>query len=166
MKKQNDTWLGFFKKTLKVSGIIVLLFIVSIIVTIYISYRNNSYTYLSCIEKGDDKINYFAFNNSRLLQNWDSIEGEFKQNLKIIEFSKRKIKAVFYFAKNYQGGPITIEETKPYGAVDILEGYISFNRETGEYSLSFEDRGMVGNKEDCTKINKKDLPIKKINQKF
>ena len=41
-------------------------------VTIYISYRNNSYTYLSCIEK-DDKINYFAFNNVNL-QNWDSIE--------------------------------------------------------------------------------------------
>ena len=166
MKKQTDTWLGFFKKTLKVSGLIVFGFIVLIIVAIYISLKHDSYTYLSCIEKGEDKKAYFAFNNYRLLQHWDTVEGEFTQNLKIIEFSKKKIKAVFYFTKNYQGGPITIEETKPYAAVEVLEGYISFDRETGEFSLSFEDRGMVGNKEDCTKINKKDLPIKKINQKF
>ena len=169
MKNKNDTWLGFFKKTLKVSGLFLLGIIVLIGIGLYFSFKHESYTYLSCTESEEDKKQYIAFSNSRLLNNWDPVEEEFKQNLKLIEFNKKEIKAVFYFVqKDTDNKSISILEREPFGLApeQVLEGYISLNRETGEYQLSFENRGMIGNKENCTKIKKSDLPVTKVNQKF
>jgi hypothetical protein len=169
MKNKNDTWLGFFKKTLKVSGLVLLGIIVLIGIGLYFSFKNDSYTYLSCTETDEDQKQYIAFNDSRLLTIWDPLEEEFKQNLKLIEFNKKTIKAVFYFVqKDTDNKSISILEREPFGLApeQVLEGYINLNRETGEYQLSFEDRGMVGNKEACTKIKKSDLPVTKVNQKF
>jgi hypothetical protein len=169
MKNKNDTWLGFFKKTLKVSGLVLLGIIVLIGIGLYFSFKHESYTYLSCTETDEDQKQYIAFNDSRLLTIWDPLEEEFKQNLKLIEFNKKTIKAVFYFVqKDTDNKSISILEREPFGLApeQVLEGYINLNRETGEYQLSFEDRGMVGNKEACTKIKKSDLPVTKVNQKF
>ena len=169
MKNKNDTWLGFFKKTLKVSGLVLLGIIVLIGIGLYFSFKHESYTYLSCTETNEDQKQYIAFNDSRLLTIWDPLEEEFKQNLKLIEFNKKTIKAVFYFVqKDTDNKSISILEREPFGLApeQVLEGYINLNRETGEYQLSFEDRGMVGNKEACTKIKKSDLPVTKVNQKF
>ncbi len=148
MKNKNDTWLGFFKKTLKVSGLVLLGFIVLIGIGLYFSFKHESYTYLSCTESEEDKKQYIAFNDSRLLNMWDSLKEEFKQNLKLIEFNKKEIKAVFYFVqKDTDNKSISILEREPFGLgpQQVLEGYISLNRETGEYQLSFENRGMIGN---------------------
>ena len=171
MKNKNDTWLGFFKKTLKVSGLFLLGIIVLIGIGLYFSFKHESYTYLSCTESlvEEDEKQYIAFNDSRLLTIWDPLEEEFEQNLKLIKFNKKEIKAVFYFVqKDLDNKSISILEREPFGLApeQVLEGYISLNRETGEYQLSFENRGMVGNKEACTKIKKSDLPVTKVNQKF
>ena len=169
MKNKNNTWLGFFKKTLKVSGLVLLGIIVLIGIGLYFSFKHESYTYLSCTENEEDRKQYIAFNDSRLLAMWDPLEEEFKQNLRLIEFNKKTIKAVFYFVqKDTDNKSISILEREPIGLApeQVLEGYISLNRETGEYQLSFENRGMIGNKENCIKIKKSDLPITKVNQKF
>ena len=55
MKNKNDTWLGFFKKTLKVSGLFLLGIIVLIGIGLYFSFKHESYTYLSCTESEEDK---------------------------------------------------------------------------------------------------------------
>ena len=144
-------------------GIIVLIGI-----GLYFSFKHESYTYLSCTETEKDP-QYIAFNDSRLLTILDPLEEEFKQNLKLIKFNKKEIKAVFYFVqKDTDNKSISILEREPIGLApeQVLEGYISLNRETGEYQLSFENRGMIGNKENCIKIKKSDLPITKVNQKF
>ena len=49
MKKKNDTWLGFFKKTLKISGVILLILIILIGYLIYRGATHDSKTYLSCV---------------------------------------------------------------------------------------------------------------------
>ena len=169
MKNKNDTWLGFFKKTLKVSGLVLLGIIVLIGIGLYFSFKHESYTYLSCTETDEDQKQYIAFNDSRLLTFWDPLEEEFGQNLKLIKFNKKEIKAVFYFVqKDMDNKNISILEREPIGLApkQVLEGYINLNRETGEYQLEFENRGMVGNKEKCIKIKKSDLPVTKVNQKF
>ena len=144
-------------------GIIVLIGI-----GLYFSFKHESYTYLSCTETEKDP-QYIAFNDSRLLTIWDQLEEEFKQNLKLIKFNKKEIKAVFYFVqKDMDNKSISILEREPFGLApeQVLEGYINLNRETGEYQLEFENRGMVGNKEQCIKIKKSVLPVTKVNQKF
>ena len=100
------------------------------------------------------------------MSGWDSLNEKFENNYKIIEFNKEIIKAVFYFAQTTNNTELKVYDKKPSNVISILEGYMSFNRETGKYNLSFEDRGMVGNEEDCIKINKSDLPVKELNQKF
>lgn len=144
-------------------GIIVLIGI-----GLYFSFKHESYTYLSCTETEKDP-QYIAFNDSRLLTILDPLEEEFKQNLKLIKFNKKEIKAVFYFVqKDMDNKSISILEREPFGLApeQVLEGYINLNRETGEYQLEFENRGMVGNKEQCIKIKKSVLPVTKVNQKF
>ena len=86
MKNKNDTWLGFFKKTLKVSGLFLLGIIVLIGIGLYFSFKHESYTYLSCTESlvEEDEKQYIAFNDSRLLTIWDPLEEEFEQNLKLM----------------------------------------------------------------------------------
>jgi len=163
--KKNDTWLGFFKKTLKVSGVVLVILLIVLGVFIYKAATHDSYTYLSCKDDIDDEPAYFAFNQYNLKNDWDPLTEEFKRNYKIIEFNKEFIKAVFYFGKKSET-EISVYENKSNSLEVVLEGYMTFNRETGKYNLSFEDRGMIGNEEDCIKIKKKDLPIKKINQKF
>ena len=165
-KDNNNTWLGFFKKTLKISGFILVISIIGIGIFIYKGATYDSNTYISCKEDGNDKPAYYAFNEYRLLSGWDSLNEKFENNYKIIEFNKEIIKAVFYFAQTTNNTELKVYDKKPSNVISILEGYMSFNRETGKYNLSFEDRGMVGNEEDCIKINKSDLPVKELNQKF
>ena len=46
---------------------------------LYFSFKHESYTYLSCTENEEDRKQYIAFNDSRLLAMWDPLEEEFKQ---------------------------------------------------------------------------------------
>jgi len=46
MKNKNDTWLGFFKKTLKISGFILIIIILALIFLFYKMVNHDDKTYL------------------------------------------------------------------------------------------------------------------------
>lgn len=166
MKKKNDTWLGFFKKTLKVSGVILLILIILIGYLIYRGATHDSKTYLSCVNDETKNIYNIAFNDYRLFRDWDSLDEKFKQSFDIIEMNKKIIKARSYAEPSDDKTGMSLSNTKNTATL-VYEIIWELDRETGRIQAYFSDYGSEINANGlCTKISKKDLPITKVEQKF
>lgn len=165
LKSKNDTWLGFFKKTLKVSGIIILGLIIAIVIFIYIAATHDSKTYLECTRSDDNKISYLAFNDYKLFMNWDELNEKFKYSYKIEEINKKFIKAYAYANINDDD---TLTLSKNNVAKVVKKMIWEIDRETGFVKAYFENDTETKVRDDriCKKISKRNLPKKKVQQKF
>ena len=161
MKKQNnDTWLGFFKKTLKVTGIAILTLIIVIGISIfYLLKKEIKYvdpkTYLKCEKQG-----YYAFtiqNNSSskgtIYHIWDDVELKFLDELDIVKVNKSIIKSSKINVVDNEGGP-------------DIDSHFIFDRIGGTLALVSVDETKTFFEYKCQKITIKDLPKKNIKQKF
>ncbi len=169
MKKQNnDTWLGFFKKTLKISTYLLLGFISIIFVVIYFTeFKPDQVTYLSCKDMDTNETNYRAFNQKKLYQDWDSLNQKFERSYPIIKINKKIIKARGYAYSFSDGGSLKVSSLKMPEAKYVFEIIWELDRETGLTKTYFTNKkGKILDNMECQKIKKKNLPIKKIDQKF
>ncbi len=146
-KNNNDTWLAFFKRTLKISGIILICIIVIIGLLIgWFLFKekdildNKDTTYLNCEKK------LLAFTKYSMRSQWDALEEEWELSLDVSKINKSVVEAEFD-AKN--GKFIYI--------IDRINATIELKNITTKDSLA--NRHSV-------KINKKDLPKSKVTPKF
>ncbi len=146
-KNNNDTWLAFFKRTLKISGIILIciIVIIGLLIGWFLfkekdSLVNKGTTYLNCEKK------LVAFTNYSMLSQWDALEEEWELSLDVSKINKSVVEAEFD-AKN--GKFIYI--------IDRINATIELKNLTTKESLA---------KRKCVKINKKDLPKSKVTPKF
>ncbi len=146
-KNNNDTWLAFFKRTLKISGIILICIIVIIGLLIgWFLFKekdildNKDTTYLNCEKK------LLAFTKYSMRSQWDALEEEWELSLDVSKINKSVVEAEFD-AKN--GKFIYI--------IDRINATIELKNLTTKESLA---------KRKCVKINKKDLPKSKVTPKF
>ncbi len=146
-KDKNDTWLAFFKRTLKISGIILICIIVIIGLLIgWFLFKekdildNKDTTYLNCEKK------LLAFTKYSMRSQWDALEEEWELSLDVSKINKSVVEAEFD-AKN--GKFIYI--------IDRINATIELKNLTTKESLA---------KRKCVKINKKDLPKSKVTPKF
>jgi len=166
MKKQNNTWLDFFKKTLKISGFILLILAILIGYLIYRGATHDSKTYLSCVNDETKNSYNIAFNDYRLFRDWDPLNEKFEQSFDIIEINKKFIKARSYAEPNTDKSGMSLSNTKNTATLGY-EVIWELDRETGKIQAYFSDYGGEINADGlCKKINKKDLPITKVDQKF
>ena len=164
---KSNTWLDFFKKTLKVSGIILLILIIIIGYLIYRSATYDSKTYLECTNNESNTISYLAFNDYRMFMHWDELNEEFENSYTIEEINKKYIKARAYAA--IDDNEKTLSLYNDSNKVEYVYKMIwQLDRETGLLEAYFENttEEKVKDGRRCEKISKKDLPIKKVNQKF
>ena len=142
----NDTWLAFFKRTLKVSGYIILgLFVLVGALIGWVIYNQSNLngdtvTYLNCEER------YVAFTDYKIRSNWDGLEEAWGVDLKVTKINKSKVEAKFNFN---DGEGIYI--------IDRIKGTIELKNLTTNETLV---------KRKCSKIKKKDLPKSKVTPKF
>ncbi|WP_440915725.1 hypothetical protein [Candidatus Pelagibacter sp.] len=145
-KEKNDTWLGFFKKTLKVTGFIIvalILVVVAIIGWVIYNERNAERIgtiYLKC------ENNLLAFDDRKIYSNWDGLEKNWEVSLDITEKNKRIVEAKFKF----DGG----------------EGLYTIDRINGTIELKNLTKNEILTKKNCIKIKKSDLPESKETPKF
>jgi len=145
-KDNNNTWLGFFKKILKYTGfsiIAVIAIIVIIFGWLFYSERNVEKIgtiYLKCED------NFLAFDSNKIYANWDGLEQNWGVSLDITEKNKRIVEAKF----NFKDGEATY-------TIDRIKGTIELKNLTKDEILT---------KQDCMKINKKDLPESTVTPKF
>lgn len=166
MKSKNNTWLDFFKKTLKISGIILLILVILVAYLIYRGATHDSKTYLSCINDETKKIYNIAFNDYRLFRYWDPLNEKFEESFDIIEINKKFIKARSYAEPNNEHKSMSLSNTKGT-ATKVYELIWELDRETGKIKAYFSDYDAEVNDDgECKKIDKKDLPITKVEQKF
>lgn len=166
MKMKSNTWLDFFKKTLKVSGIILLILVIIIGYLIYRSATHDSKTYLSCINDETKKTYNIAFNDYRLFRDWDPLNEKFEESIDIIEINKKFIKARAYGDPDFDMKSMSLSNTKGT-ATKVYEIIWELDRETGRIKAYFSNYGAEINDDgECVKINKKDLPVTKVKQKF
>jgi len=151
MKKQTDTWLGFFKRTLKITGTIGLLLILTIVIFIIYMFKHettDSKTYLNCEES------YYAFieynGGGRLSFTWDSVETKFKYEHKLTKSNKQILEAEIYTADSKTGFPSIL-------TFDRVKGTLTFIKNKNSEPLFVYT---------CKKISKDQLPKKEIKQKF
>ena len=171
MKHKNDTWLGFFKKTLKISGLILIFIIIAFIFLVYKAMTADSKTYLICKHNETGKVSHIAFNNYRLFGKWDPLNEKFNDSYDIIEINKKFIKARAYV--NPEDGKLfsdskslSLSNEKPsYGFVNEL--IWELDRETGKLRAYFLSRSeVVDDNRICNKSSKKNFPVTKVKQKF
>ena len=153
MKKEKDTWLSFFKRTLKIIGIIGLLFILGIaglIIYWIINPQKDGRTYLNC-EKTYYAFTEAEYNNSGWLYfRWDSVEQKFKSSTKIKKIDKQTITEEFDLEDSEPDKPAIM-------TFDRVKGTMVFKKsETSETLFEYN----------CQKITRKLLPKKEIKQKF
>ena len=152
-KEKNDTWLGFFKKTLKVTGLtIVGITIIFIGIVIWLIYNEKNYSkgptksdligtvYLNCENK------FIAFNDIYMRSQWDGLEKDWEISLDITKINKRVVEAKF----NFDGG----------------EGIYTIDRINGTIELKNLTEDKILAKRNCIKIEKTDLPDSKETPKF
>lgn len=153
MKQQTDTWLGFFKKILKITGIIGLLLILGIAGFIIYWITNptgDGRTYLKCNKT------YYAFTESEYYNSgwlyfiWDSVEQKFKSSTKIKKIDKQTISV-----------EIDLEDTEP-----DKPAIMTFDRVKGTMEFKKSDTSETLFEYNCQKITRKLLPKKEIKQKF
>ncbi|WP_440634307.1 hypothetical protein [Candidatus Pelagibacter sp. HIMB1746] len=164
---KNNTWLDFFKKTLKVSGIILLILLIIIGYLIYRGATHDSKTYLECTNNESNAISYLAFNDYRMFMSWDELNEEFKHSYTIEEINKKYIKARAY--ASIDDNKKTLSLSNDSNKVEYVYKMIwQLDRETGLLEAYFENttEEKVKDGRQCKKINKKDLPITKVDQKF
>ena len=151
MKKNNETWLSFFKKTLKVTGITILVLVlgtISIIGFMIYNYeeRDPWTTYLNCEER------YLAFDKYNVYSQWDGLEKKFNINLDVTKINKSVVEAEFLHGSDTAEG-----EKKAMYKIDRIEGTIELKSITDNKTLV---------KRNCKKIKKNQLPKAKISPKF
>ena len=146
-KNNNDTWLAFFKRTLKISGIILIcvIVIIGILIGWFLfkekdSLVNKGTTYLNCEKK------LVAFTNYSMLSQWDALEEEWELSLDVSKINKSVVEAEFDF-----------KDGKGIYIIDRINATIELKNLTTKESLA---------KRKCVKINKKDLPKSKVTPKF
>ena len=169
MKNKSDNWLGFFKKTLKISGYVFLRILVIAGILIYTVINHDNKTYLACKEKGYDTL-YLAFNKYKVFNDWNPMEEKWDNNYDIILMNKKEIKAKFYAYQTDNPNEMIVADSffvklKFPKARFVTEGYFNLDRETGKLKITF-DNGYKGNTSDCDKISKRKLPKTNIKQKF
>ena len=103
MKKNNETWLSFFKKTLKVTGFSILILISGTIIIIsFIIYNSEEYdggkTHLNCEDR------YLAFNNYIMHSQWNSLEEAWEVTLDITKINKSVVEVEFPYGGNTAEG--------------------------------------------------------------
>ena len=165
MKKNNETWLAFFKKTLKVSWYFILGLLVLLTIFIYMAATHDPKTYLACEDKEGEKI-HMAFNDYRIFLFWDPLNEEFEQSFNIVEMNKKFIKAEFYASTNDEEKKGLSLSTSIPNATWVYTGHFTLDREIGKYTIEFDDPSMKGGERNCEKISKRTLPITKVDQKF
>ena len=146
-KNNNDTWLAFFKRTLKISGIILICIIVIIGLLIgWFLFKekdildNKGTTYLNCEKK------LLAFTNYSMRSQWDALEEEWELSLDVSKINKSVVEAEF-----------DVKNGKFIYIIDRINATIELKNLTTKESLA---------KRKCVKINKKDLPKSKVTPKF
>jgi hypothetical protein len=146
-KNNNDTWLAFFKRTLKITGIILICIIVIIGLLIgWFLFKekdildNKGTTYLNC------ENHFLSFTDYSMSSKWDGLENKWNVSLDTTKINKSVVEAEF-FSKN--GKFIYI--------IDRINATIELKNLTTKESLG---------KRKCVKINKKDLPKSKVTPKF
>ena len=143
-KNNNETWLGFFKKTLKVSALIILIVIGVVVAVIsygvYSKSDNDGKTYLNCEDQ------YLAFNRLIIYYNWDGLEKKWNIKLDVTKYNKSIVEA-----------KINLSDGKGVFAIDRIKG-------TWEVKSITKD--VVLTKENCKVIKKSDLPKSKVTPKF
>ena len=145
-KKSDDTWLGFFKKTLKITGYTVIAIVVLITGSIgwflYTQDDDDTFktTYLKC-EK-----NYLAFDHNYIYSQWDGLEEDWKIDIDITKKNKRVVEAEFNF-----------KDGKGIYIIDRIKGTMELKNLT-------ENKTLV--KKTCERIVKSDLPESKEEPKF
>ncbi len=166
MKNKSDTWLGFFKKTLKVSGFILLIILLIIIFLFYKMATHDGKTYLICKDEDTEQISYRAFNDYRMFSDWDPLNEEFKMSFDIIEINKKLIKSRAYAYSDGSTESLSLSNDTPK-AKYVYELIWELNRETGRLKAYFSERSdAVDQDRVCNKISKNKLPITKVKQKF
>ena len=157
MKKNNETWLAFFKKSLKVMGIgtALIIIILGFVIYYFLKYQPDGRTYLDCEGR------HYAFIESSLggslFFGWDPVELEWKHQEEITTANKQIIQAKFSVRPNdAKEGELYTPEI----------AYLTFDRVEGSVKLKFEDKEKETFKYKCIKISKRDLPTKEIKQKF
>ena len=89
-KEKNDTWLSFFKKTLKITGltiVAIVIIIIGIVIWLINNEKNSSKdptkfdligtVYLNCENK------FVAFNDIYIRSNWDGLEKDWEVSLDV-----------------------------------------------------------------------------------
>ena len=151
MKKNNETWLSFFKKTLKVTGITILVLVlgtISIIGFMIYNYEENNQwtTYLNCEDR------YIAFDKYNMYSQWDGLEKNWKISLDVTKKNKSVVEAEFTYGSNTPQG-----ETTGIYIIDRINGTIELKNLSDNKSLALRK---------CKKIKKSQLPKSKVNPKF
>ncbi len=118
-----------------------LIFIISLS-AIFFVYEERKRTYLKCGSK------FYAIDKYFVYYKWDDVEQKFFKKLKINHQDKTNIIVTFTYI----------------GDSKLNKGEYRFNRIKGNVSLYHN--GVLQVTKDCVKAYKKDLPIKKIKQKF
>ena len=146
-KNNNDTWLGFFKRTLKISGIILICIIVLIGVLIgWFIYNekddldSRGITYLNCENR------FVSFTNYTVNSSWDGLEKKWGVSLDITKINKSVVEAKF-----------DTKDSKLIYIIDRINATMELKDLTNDKSLI---------KRDCFKIKKKDLPESEVTPKF
>lgn len=144
MKK--DTWLDFFKKTLKVTGyttIAIIIFVVGLFAWVFYAERDTERigtTYLKCGKK------YIAFDDLRIYSQWDGLEEDWEVDINITKKNKRVVEAKFNF-----------DDGKGIYIIDRIKGTMELKDLTNDKTLVTRT---------CKKISKSDLPESKEEPKF
>ena len=166
MKKKNDTWLGFFKKTLKISGFILIIIILALIFLFYKMVNHDDKTYLICKDEDTKETSYRAFNKYRMFSDWDPLNEKFERSFDIIEINKKLIKARAYAYADGNIESLSLSNNVPK-AEFVYELIWELDRETGRLKAYFSERSdAVDEDRVCNKISKNKLPITKVKQKF
>tara|TARA_Y100000031_G_C8125599_1_gene340333 strand:- start:99 stop:569 length:471 start_codon:yes stop_codon:yes gene_type:complete len=156
MKKSNETWLAFFKKSLKVFGTLTItLIVIAIIIIGIVIYRAANYdkTYLDCENR------YVAFADYYIYIGWDEVEHEFKHRHKITKINDEVVEAKFTVT------PSGVKDGEAYIPANAL-WRIDRVKGTFEFEYDGKNEELKPFVEQCKKIPKRKLPKKKINKKF
>tara|TARA_R110002020_G_scaffold109727_2_gene253814 strand:+ start:7 stop:453 length:447 start_codon:yes stop_codon:yes gene_type:complete len=146
-KDNNDTWLAFFKRTLKISGIILICIIVIIGLLIgWFLFKekdtldNKGITYLNCED------HFLSFTDYKINSSWDGLENKWNVSLDTTKINKSVVEAEFDF-----------KDGKGIYIIDRINATIELKNLTTKESLA---------KRKCIKIKKKDLPKSEVTPKF
>lgn len=137
----------------KIIFILVGLILILSMSVAFFDYEEKKRTYLKCGDK------FYAISKYYVYGVWDDVEQRFIQKLEIFSQNKTYIIVRFNFVRDSD-----MQAHKRGDALILTKGEYHFNRIEGNVSLFHNDvpQGTV----DCSKANKRDLPVKKVKQKF